>query len=205
MSNPNRLRNPTLMRTLGQAASERLLGLAGWDIEPFPDLEKAVVVAGPHTSNWDGLVAVLSAATLGLTANIMVKDSLFRWPLGPVLRRLGCIPINRKRNSGVVDQAVEQFSSRDHLVLVVTPEGTRANAKKWKTGFYHIANRAGVPIVLAAADYAKKTLRFPLVLQPTGDIEADMQRMFECFAEVTPRHPEKLSEPVKVLWDKKNR
>lgn len=189
--------------SLGQRFCRLLLRLAGWRIDPFPDLERAVVVGGPHTSNWDGVLGLISGVALGLHVNIMIKHSLFKGPLGLLLRRLGAIPIDRTRAAGVVDQAVEQFNRHAHLIMVVTPEGTRNSAAKWKTGFYHIANRAGVPIVVATADYGRKALTFPAVFTPQGDIETDMHHLYEVFASVTPRHPERLSAPVKALWDQR--
>ncbi|WP_197414252.1 1-acyl-sn-glycerol-3-phosphate acyltransferase [Lacimicrobium alkaliphilum] len=188
----------------GQRTANYLLHLAGWQVSPFPDLKQAIVVGGPHTSNWDGVLGILSAATLGVHSRIMIKNNLFKWPLAPLLRKLGGIPIDRSRSTGVVEQAAALFGQYHKLVLIMTPEGTRTRAPRWKTGFYHIANKACVPIVLATADYVKKQVTFPLVLQPSGNLEADMHRMYQCFASVIPRHPDKLSAPVKVLWDKQH-
>lgn len=179
-----------------------LLHLVGWRVDPFPDLEQAVVVGGPHTSNWDGVLGVVSGIALGLNVNIMIKHSLFRGPLGVLLRRLGAIPVDRTRGGGVVSQAVEQFQKHPHLILVVTPEGTRTSAARWKTGFYHIAHKTRVPVVVATADYGRKELTFPLVFTPTGDVDAELQRVYEAFAGVTPRHPDKLSVPVKEVRDR---
>ena len=178
-----------------------MLRVAGWDIHPFPDIPKAMVVAGPHTSNWDGVLGLACGLALGLDARFMIKHTLFKGPLGWVLRRLGAIPVDRSRAGGVVGQAVAQFAEHDRMFIVVTPEGTRHNAKKWKTGFYQIATQAGVPIVVAAADYRKKQLTYPLILQPSDDMAADMHKFYVAFAGVTPRRPERLSAPVKVLWD----
>ncbi len=159
------------------------------------------MVGGPHTSNWDGILGILSAAALGVHSKVMIKSNLFKWPLGPVLKKLGGIPIDRSKNTGVVEQAANLFSEYQKLVLIVTPEGTRTRAARWKTGFYHIANTACVPIVLATADYVKKQVSFPLVLQPSGNLQSDLETMYECFASVIPRHPHKLSAPVRRLWD----
>lgn len=178
-----------------------LLRKAGWRITPFPDIAKAIVVGGPHTSNWDGVLGLTAGIALGLNARFMIKHSLFRGPFGTLLRRLGGIPVDRSKPGGVVRQAARQFVDHSRIIVVVTPEGTRSNAERWKTGFHHIARAAGVPIVLATADYARKELTYPLVLQPGEDLEADMQRMYQCFASVTPRHPDRLSMPVKRLWD----
>ena len=194
---------PSRRGSLGQVLSRLLLRLWGWQIAPFPDIDKAVAVGGPHTSNWDGLLGLLGASALGLDTAFLIKASAFKWPLGAYLRRMGGIPIDRTRATGAVEQAVELFRQRERLIMVVTPEGTRTNAPRWKTGFYHIARQAHVPMVLAVPDYTRKELTFPLVIEPGDDMEADMRMMVECFADTTPRHPDKLSAPVKAAWSRK--
>lgn len=196
---------PPRARSFGRALAGLILRLAGWRVAPFPAVARAVVVGGPHTSNWDAAVGLLAGAALGLKLTLLIKARAFRWPLGPILRRLGGMPIDRSRHTGVVEQAAAEFARRKRLVMVVTPEGTRKNAPRWKTGFYHIAREAHVPIVVAVADYAEKTLSFPAVFVPSGDIETEMQNVVECFASVTPRRPEKLSAPVKAARDRKRR
>ena len=192
-------RRGSFCRTL----SRLILRLWGWKIAPFPDIDKVVIVGGPHTSNWDGFLGMLSASALELDTAFLIKASAFKWPLGPYLRRMGGIPIDRTRATGAVEQAVELFQHSERLAMVVTPEGTRTNAPRWKTGFYQIARLAKVPIVLAVPNYAKKELNFPLILEPGEDMEADMQKMIECFADTTPRHMENLSAPVKAIRDLK--
>lgn len=175
----------------------KLVRLAGWRIPPFPDVDKAIVVGGPHTSNWDGVIGLCGAIALGLNARFLIKHSLFWGPLGWILRRLGGIPVNRSRAGGVVGQAVRELQQSDRLILVVTPEGTRRNARQWKTGFHRIAREAGVPIVVTVADYATREFHFPLILEPSDDLEADLEKIYQCFASVTPRHPDRLSDPVR--------
>lgn len=203
MNNRRPGRKPPRPDSLSRRLSGLLLRLWGWQIAPFPDIDKAVVVGGPHTSNWDGLLGMLGASTLGLDTAFLIKASAFKWPLGTYLRRMGGIPIDRTRPTGAVEQAVDLFQQSERLVMVVTPEGTRTNAPRWKTGFYHIARLARVPMVLAVPDYARKELTFPLVIEPGDDMEADMRKMIECFADTTPRHPDKLSAPVKAEWDRR--
>ena len=185
--------------------SRLILKLMGWRIAPFPDIPKAVAVGGPHTSNWDGVIGFLGAMALGLDTAFLIKASAFRWPLAPLLRRMGGIPIDRSRTTGIVDQAVELFEKRDRLIMVVTPEGTRTNAPDWKTGFYHIARLANVPIILGVPNYATRELDFPLIINASGDIDSDMQRIVECFADTVPRHPEKLSAPVKAVREQRRK
>lgn len=187
-------------RPLAQIIAQALLRMAGWQAGPFPDIDRAVIAGGPHTSNWDGVIALVSRSALQKDVNIMIKHSLFKGPLGWLLRKLGAIPIERGRAGGVVTQTVAQFKKRDKLIIAVTPEGTRSNAKEWKLGFYHIAKRANVPIILALADYEKKTFSFPVVIHPSDDMEADLQAIYQHFATVTPRHPDKLSAPVQEYY-----
>lgn len=122
-----------------QRLASRLLRLAGWTVQPFPDIPKAIVVGGPHTSNWDGVLGVVCGIALGLDARFMIKHSLFKGPFGWLLHKLGAIPVDRTRSGGVVGQVVEQFNASDRMIVVVTPEGTRKSAPRWKTGFHHIA------------------------------------------------------------------
>lgn len=180
-----------------------LLRLSGWTVDPFPDIAKAIVVGGPHTSNWDGVVGIVGAIALNLHARFMIKNNLFKGPLGWLLHKLGAIPVDRSKAGGVVGQTVAELNLHERIIIVMTPEGTRSNADTWKTGFHHIARQAGVPVVLATADYVNKRVSFPLVLQPGEDLDADMQRFYEHFSDVTPRHPDKLSRPVKLLYEQK--
>jgi len=134
--------------------------------------------------------------------NVMIKHSLFKGPLGWLLHRLGAMPIERGKAGGMVEQTVAQFRQRDKLLIAVTPEGTRSNAEQWKLGFYHIAKQANVPIILALADYQAKTFSFPVVIYPSDDMEADLQQIYAHFASATPKHPGKLSVPVREHYRK---
>ncbi|HYW75168.1 MAG TPA: 1-acyl-sn-glycerol-3-phosphate acyltransferase [Gammaproteobacteria bacterium] len=190
--------SPQRWGPISRALSRWILKLWGWRIDSFPALDKVVAVGGPHTSNWDGVLGFLSAIALNLDTAFLIKASAFKWPLASILRRSGGIPIDRTRATGVVEQAADLFKHRERLVMVVTPEGTRTNAPHWKTGFHHIARLAGVPIVVAVPNYTTKELHFPLILNPGEDMEADMQKIINCFADTTPKHLEKLSAPVKA-------
>ena len=187
---------------LCQRIAQTLLRLAGWRAGPFPDIQRAVIAGGPHTSNWDGVLALVSRSALQQDVNVMIKHSLFKRPLGWLLHRLGAMPIERGKADGMVEQTVAQFRQRDKLLIAVTPEGTRSNAEQWKLGFYHIAKQANVPIILALADYQAKTFSFPVVIYPSDDMEADLQQIYAHFANATPRHPDKLSGPVKAYCGK---
>ena len=187
---------------LGQRIARAMLRLTGWQAGPFPDIQRAVIAGGPHTSNWDGVLALVSRSALQQDVNVMIKHSLFKGPLGWLLRKLGAIPIERGKAGGMVEQTVAQFRQRDKLLIAVTPEGTRSNAEQWKLGFYHIAKQANVPIILALADYQAKTFSFPVVIYPGDDMEADLQQIYAHFASATPKHPGKLSVPVREHYRK---
>jgi 1-acyl-sn-glycerol-3-phosphate acyltransferase len=119
--------------------------LTGWTTEGHqPDLRRYVIIAAPHTSNWDFVYTLCLAFIYRFNPVIMMKDTWFRWPLGPVFRWLGVMPIDRARTNNVVSQSISRFSRCDRLALVVPPSGTRKRVLYWKTGFYHIANGAGV-------------------------------------------------------------
>lgn len=179
-----------------------VLHAMGWRITgTFPDVPKAVVIGAPHTSNQDGVIAVAAVLALRLRIVLMGKHSLFRGPFGPVLRWFGLIPVDRTSAAGVVEQSVARFREREQLFLGMAPEGTRHGAEEWKTGFYRIAVNAGVPIMVAVLDYGKREVRLPLTFMPCGDVDADMQRILECYRGVMPKRPERLSRPLRTLDD----
>ncbi len=156
----------------------RMLRVAGWDIEgQFPDLPKFVVIAAPHTSNWDFLVAMLVIGAVGIRAHWYIKRAAYRGPAAPIMRWLGGIPIDRSAHHGVVDQAIHLFKARDKLVLGITPEGTRKRVGKWKTGFWHIATGAGVPIVPVYFDYPRRRVGLGAPFWPSTDVASDIQKL----------------------------
>lgn len=171
-----------LTRALGKLA----LRLTGWQIMgEFPNLPKLVLIGAPHTSNWDGFYGAATLMAIGLRVNWMGKNSLFPKPIAWLLRKLGGIPINRQISTGVVDQMLEVFQASDTLVLLMTPEGTRKRVKKWKTGFYYMAKKAEVPIVLGFVDYARKQLGFGPCIQPSADMIADFKKIRNFYADLT--------------------
>jgi 1-acyl-sn-glycerol-3-phosphate acyltransferase len=165
--------------------------LTGWKTEgELPEEPRYVVIAAPHTSNWDAVFMVTAAFIFGKRISWFLKDAAFFWPLGPIVRAAGAIPIDRKRRHNVVAQAVERFQQSQELVLAVAPEGTRRRAAGWKTGFYHIANGARVPIVFGYLDYERKVAGLGPCFMPTGDLQADFRIFDDFYAQVTPRHPD---------------
>ncbi|RKG34750.1 acyltransferase [Acinetobacter tianfuensis] len=173
----------------------------GWEIDNhWPlDLDQCVMIAAPHTSNWDALYARLALKALGVNVRITIKDSYMKLPFGPFVRAMGGIGIDRRPKQAseerlsMVQVMSDLFKTHDKLVMLVTPEGTRAKQEKWKTGFYHVAVTAGVPIALAYMDYAKKKTGVGKIVYPTGDYEKDMAEIMAFYASISAKFPEQFS------------
>lgn len=156
-----------------------------------PTFRKYVIIAAPHTSNWDGFFLIGAASMLKLNFSFFGKHSLFKGPLGWFLRSRGGIPLDRSRNQSFVSQAVSWFDRHEAFAIGVAPEGTRYLTTGWKTGFYYIALQARVPIVLGYIDYAKKEGGIlPEVLIPTGDIDKDFETLRRLYGPLVARYPE---------------
>ena len=167
-----------------------LLRLFGWKVDGVaPDAPKMVVIAAPHTSNWDFILMLLMAGALGLRISWMGKDALFRGPFGPIMRRLGGIPVERGAPQNLVEQMVDRFAAAERLVLAVPPEATRRAADYWKSGFYHIARGANVPVAPSILDYGRKTGGFGPTITLTGDVSADMDRFRAVYEGVAGKRP----------------
>ena len=153
-----------------------LLQITGWRLEGTrPECEHYVLIAAPHTSNWDFPLMLMFAAAFDIKVTWMAKHSLFYPPTGWIMRALGGMPIIRHKNQKVVDAMVKVFDTAPHLVLVVPTEGTRELSAHWKSGFYHIARQAGVPIVPSFLDFGSKRGGFGPALMPSGNLSSDMQ------------------------------
>lgn len=175
-----------LLRPLGRL----WLTANGWHIEgEMPDLPKFIIVGAPHTSNWDLPFTLAAGLHYGLRVHWMGKDTIFKWPFAGLMRWLGGIPIDRSKANNAVAQMVDRFKSSDRLVLVIPPEGTRGKVERWKTGFYHIAVGAGIPLALGFLDYRRKAAGIAKVYYPTGNLEADLAEIQAFYATVTPKHP----------------
>ncbi|MEY4757889.1 MAG: hypothetical protein RJA34_2787 [Pseudomonadota bacterium] len=162
-----------------------LLRLQGWRVEgALPtDCAKAVVIGAPHTSNWDLPYTLMAAFALRAQVYWMGKHNLFRFPFGACMRWLGGIAVNREKSTDMVAASAKSLrEAPGSLYLVVSPEGTRSKTRYWKTGFYYIAQQAGVPIVMAYIDYAHKVVGVGPIFIPTGNIDADMLAIKAFFA-----------------------
>lgn len=169
--------------------------LSGWRLEGTrPGYEKFLAIGAHHTSNWDFLLMLAVAFGFDINVRWMGKDSLFRWPWGWFFRFCGGVPVDRSKSQNLVEQSIEQFREHDKFVIAIAPEGTRKKSSHWKTGFYHIAAGAGVPIVMAFLDFRRKAAGLGPTLMPTGDIEADFQKIREFYLTVTPKYPDQMGE-----------
>ena len=176
--------------TFSQKVAQNILRLLGWRIQgTVPDLPQCVVIGAPHTSNWDWLLVMATSLALGIKISWMVKHTVYRQPLKWFVDRLGGIPVDRRAANGIVGESVRRFQEGSKLVLCITPEGTRSKVKEWKTGFYHIAQGAGVPIVPAIFDYGRKQVRFAPAFVPTGDMNGDIGALKAIYAGVVPKNP----------------
>ena len=180
-----------IKKWIGQA----FLRAAGWKMEgERPFVERYVLIAAPHTSNWDLPFMLAMAFVYDIPVRWMGKHTLFEPPFGPLFKRLGGIPIVRHRPGGVVGQMVEHFENSESLALMVPAEGTRSYVDHWKSGFYHIARTAKVPIVLGYLDYARRRGGFGPALHPSGDVRSDMDEIRDFYADKVGRYPDQFGE-----------
>jgi 1-acyl-sn-glycerol-3-phosphate acyltransferase len=155
-----------------------------------PEPRRFVVIAAPHTSNWDFLYFIGAAHGVGANLSFMGKKGLFRWPFGQMMRDMGGIPVDRNKSTNAVDAMIAEFAKRTEFMPTIAPEGTRGKVTKWKTGFYHIAVGAGVPLVCGFMDYKKKIAGLGMTFWPTGDYVADMKKLAAYYSQFTPKHPQ---------------
>jgi 1-acyl-sn-glycerol-3-phosphate acyltransferase len=173
------------------------LKLGGWRMAgDWPaGVKKCVLVAAPHTSNWDGVNMLAAAGFYRIKLRWMGKKSLTRGPLGFITRWAGVVPIDRNASSTVVSEMKQAFAAAEHLVLAIAPEGTRTLATEWKKGFYNIAFGAGVPIVLSVLDYRRRTISLAAMLQPSGDYAADWAFIRAFYANAGAKFPARYAVP----------
>ena len=168
-----------------------LLKLGGWQFEgQFPDEKKLLVAVAPHTSNWDFVWAVSVMLTLRLRLSFMAKSSLFVWPFGWLMAKMGGIAISRDKSYGVVAQMVRRFNQEDALFLALAPEGTRRRTKQWKTGFLQIAHKADVPVLLIGVDYKRKRFVIGPCRKISDNTDAELRETLRFFASISGKYPE---------------
>ena len=167
------------------------LKIFGWKVEgKMPDLKKCVVIAAPHTSNFDFVFGVLYAFSQGLNVKFLIKKEAFFFPMKYLLNSLGGIPVDRKKNTNVVEQVSEKIKKSKKFVLVLAPEGTRKKTKKWRSGFFYIAKTADIPIVVAYLDYQKKIVGFKNIIKADREFDEQINEIKKLYKGIVPKYPE---------------
>jgi 1-acyl-sn-glycerol-3-phosphate acyltransferase len=172
-----------------------VLRATGWKAaDGVPTEQKYVLLAAPHTTNWDLLYLLAISFRLGVNMSWLGKDSLFRGPMGTVMRWFGGVPVRRGARSGMVDSLAEEFARSESLVIVIPPEATRSYTDHWKSGFYRIAIAADVPIVCGYLDYSTRTGGLGQLVHPSGDAAADMDKFREFYADKQGKYADQVGE-----------
>jgi len=177
--------------------SKIIFKFMGWKVvgnSTYPD--KCLVIAAPHTSNWDFLIGRCYAYIIGVVPKYLIKSELFVPVIGTLLKWNGGLAVYRNSNNNVVDQIVEKYKSSDKFILGISPEGTRKRVKKWKTGFYHIASKANVPILLLKLDYKNKEIGIFNQFLPSGNAKKDMLFIQEQYANSKGKLPENYNSTI---------
>jgi len=188
--------NPTELRRcnpLAQLLGRLVLSVFGWQkTGQVPSTRNVVIIAAPHTSNWDFIFLLAAAYSFGISVNWLGKDSLFRSPLGPILRFLGGVPVDRSKRNNLVQSLSAQIELGSGISLVIPPSGTRRKTEYWKSGFYQIARAAQIPLICGYLDYKKKEAGLGLSFLPT-DLSKDMNRIREFYEPIVGKYPESKS------------
>ncbi len=159
-----------------------------------------MLIGAPHTSNWDGVIGLAAAAACEIDVRVMAKAELFRFPFGGFMRWLGIVPVQRDTPGGLVEQSIERLSGPEPFTLGITPEGTRARAERWKTGFHRIAVAANVPIVVVGIDWGRKQIGVNGSFMPSGDQAEDLDAIATILEGVVGKHPDRIS-PIRLEAD----
>ena len=174
-----------------------MLRVGGWTtVGGVPEDPKAVFIAAPHTSNWDGLWALVYKVAFDIDVKFFAKHSLFWFPLGNILRALGGIDLDRRKAGTAVNEAIRMFETEEQFYFGLAPEGTRKRTEGWKTGFYRIAIGARVPVYLGLLDYGRRRIGIGRKMELTGDMDADMAVIRDYYKDIDGRWPEKASPVV---------
>ncbi|MDP2423187.1 MAG: 1-acyl-sn-glycerol-3-phosphate acyltransferase [Bacteroidales bacterium] len=175
--------------------SRFILWLAGWKVvyDVPHEYRQFVLIMAPHTSNWDFLVGRLALWSLRLKAFFLIKKEAFFFPLGPIVKAVGGIPVDRAHGNNVVSEVAEIFRKNPIMVITITPEGTRSLRRNWKRGFWYIARQAQVPVVMGYLDYGKKVAGVHRVFWPSESYEQDLVMISDFYRNITARHPEKFN------------
>lgn len=179
---------------LGKLCSWLLYKRLGWKKEVTqPHPEKFIICLAPHTSNWDFALGQMYSRAEGMKINFLMKKEWFFWPLGPIFRKMGGIPVFRTKHTSMTDNLAETAKRVKEFHLCITPEGTRSRNPEWKKGFYYIAQKAELPILLYAVDYEKRYIQCTKTIIPNGDIDSQMREIKLYFKDFKGKHPEKFT------------
>ncbi|HEY8175881.1 MAG TPA: lysophospholipid acyltransferase family protein [Gemmatimonadaceae bacterium] len=171
---------------VSRAVGRWMLRAMAWSIDgAIPNVRKFVIIVAPHTSNWDFVVGIAAKWALGLRVVFLGKDTLFRFPLGAAMRALGGVPVDRSASHDVVQGIVQEFARRERMILALAPEGTRKRVQRWRTGFYHAAHGARVPILPVALNWGKRAIEIGSLFTTTGDVERDVRELQDRFSDVS--------------------
>ncbi|MFP6801706.1 MAG: 1-acyl-sn-glycerol-3-phosphate acyltransferase [Pseudomonadales bacterium] len=188
-----KLNEPRRCNPLAQLLGGLVLSVFGWQkAGQVPSARNMVIIAAPHTSNWDFIFLLAAAYSFGISVNWLGKDSLFRSPLGPILRFLGGVPVDRSKRNNLVQSLSAQIEHGSGIALVIPPSGTRRKTEHWKSGFYRIAEAAQIPLVCGYLDYEKKEAGLGLAFLPS-DLSRDMNRIREFYEPIVGKYPENKS------------
>lgn len=186
---------------MGRLIARILFSLAGWTMDRNvpQEVNRCVIIAAPHTSNWDLYYARLAFFLMDIPLRFTIKREWLRFPFGPLTKALGGIGIDRRpkvageERKSMTEAMADLFTKHQRLAMMVTPEGTRSLRTEWKTGFYYVALKAGVPIALGFLDYGKKHAGVGPIIHPSGDLDADMRRIMDFYRDITPKHRDRFS------------
>ena len=172
-----------------------ILKMMGWKVtNSLPEgIPKCVVIMAPHTSMWDFVLGRLGFFVLDIKVRFLIKKEMFFFPLGPFIKWMGGIPVDRSKSSNTVDYIAGLFDDHKHLYFTITPEGTRKQVEHWKKGFYYIAQKANVPIALGFLDYEKKLGGIGKVFIPSGNFDEDFKMIRDFYAGIAAKHPERFN------------
>ncbi|ASJ98437.1 lysophospholipid acyltransferase family protein [Shewanella marisflavi] len=178
-----------------QTLCKAILKLSGWTIDgSLPKADQYITIVGPHTSNWDFIIGVLARGALAQKIHFLGKHQLFIPPWGWFFKAIGGTPVDRRKNNNLVDAVAQLFQQDPHFKLALAPEGTRSPVTRWKTGFYHIATKAQVPIVTVALDFEGKRVVIPEAINVTGDIDKEMTQILDFYRTIKGCHPKTIPE-----------
>lgn len=167
--------------------------LTGWKVKGSvsPALDQYIMTIAPHTSNWDFFIGLAARSILKIDTKYVAKKELFRFPFGLIFTKLGGYPVDRSKNTNFVDAVAELFKTNKRFSIAFTPEGTRSYAPRWKTGFYYIALKANIPIVMVSFNYATRTVTVEPPFYPSGNFESDMKLMMDHYRKIPGKFPHK--------------